>query len=163
MRCPFCMKDKDRVVDSRASDAGRTIRRRRLCLACQRRFTTYEKTNDGFKLTVIKKDKSRVPYFRDKVVRGLEKACYKRPVPAELIQRIADKTEEYIFRRYDKEVPSAVIGEQIMRYLRGVDNISYIRFASIYRDFDNAIDLIEEVSRVINEAEPLEQLKFFEE
>ena len=157
------MTDQDRVVDSRSSDGGRTIRRRRQCLSCKRRFTTYEKTNDGFKRTVIKRDKSRVPYSRDNVLAGLEKACYKRRVSAEQIQGIADKTEEYIFRRYDKEVPSTVIGELAMKYLRAVDNISYIRFASIYREFASAADLIKEVTRAIDEAEPLEQLKFFDE
>ena len=86
------MTDQDRVVDSRSSDGGRTIRRRRLCLSCKRRFTTYEKTNDGLKLKVIKRDKSRVPYSRDNVLGGLEKACYKRHVSAEQIQGIADKT-----------------------------------------------------------------------
>ncbi len=157
------MTDQDRVVDSRSSDGGRTIRRRRHCLSCKRRFTTYEKTNDGFKLTVIKRDKSRVPYARDKVLAGLEKACYKRSVSAEQIQGIADKTEEHIFRRYDKEIPSTVIGELAMKYLRAVDNIAYIRFASIYREFASAADLIKEVTRAIDEAEPLEQLKFFDE
>ena len=163
MRCPFCKEDKDRVVDSRSSDSGRTIRRRRLCLACKRRFTTYEKTTDGLRLTIIKKDSSRVPYDREKVIGGLEKACYKRPVPAELIQRIADKTEEYVFRRSDKEVPSSVIGERLMRHLRAVDKIAYIRFASIYRDFDSATELINEVRQMIEQAEPLEQLKFFDD
>ena len=157
------MTDQDRVVDSRSSDGGRTIRRRRLCLSCKRRFTTYEKTNDGLKLTVIKRDKSRVPYSRDNVLGGLEKACYKRHVSAAQIQGIADKTEEHIFRRYDKEVPSTVIGELAMKYLRAVDNISYIRFASIYREFASASDLIKEVTRAIDEAEPLEQLKLFDE
>jgi len=163
LRCPFCKEDKDRVVDSRSSDSGRTIRRRRLCLACQRRFTTYEKTTDGLRLTIIKKDSSRVPYDREKVIGGLEKACYKRQVPAELIQHIADKTEEYIFRRSDKEVSSSVIGERLMRHLRAVDKIAYIRFASIYRDFDSAAELIKEVSQTIEQAEPLEQLKFFDD
>ena len=163
MRCPFCMEDKDRVVDSRSSDSGRTIRRRRLCLVCKRRFTTYEKTHDGFKLTVVKKDKSRVPYDRDKIIAGLEKACYKRPIPAEHIQRLVDKTEEYIFRRYDKEVSSSVVGEQVMRRLRGLDKIAYIRFASIYREYKNALEFIDDVSYAIREAEPLEQLKFFDD
>ncbi len=163
MRCPFCKEDKDRVVDSRSSDSGRTIRRRRQCLACQRRFTTYEKTTDGLRLTIIKKDNSRVPYDREKVIGGLEKACYKRPVPAELIQHIADKAEEFVFRRSDKEVPSSVIGERLMRHLRAVDKIAYIRFASIYRDFSSATELINEVSQTIEQAEPLEQLKFFDD
>ena len=163
MRCPFCTEDNDRVVDSRSSDAGRTIRRRRLCLACTRRFTTYEKTNDGFKLTVVKKDKSRVPYNREKILGGLEKACYKRPVSAELIQHMVDRTEEVILRRYEKEVDTSIIGELVMRHLRAVDKIAYIRFASIYRDFNSADELIREVSQTLAQAEPLEQLKFFDD
>ena len=157
------MEDNDRVVDSRSSDAGRTIRRRRLCLACQRRFTTYEKSQEGIKLTVIKRDQSRVPYDRDKVVAGLEKACYKRPVSAEAIQRIVDKVEEYLFRRFEKEVPSAIIGEQVMRNLRAMDQIAYIRFVSLCRAFDNAAQLMEEVRLAMEQTEPLEQLKFFED
>ena len=98
MRCPFCKEDRDRVVDSRSSDSGRVIRRRRQCLACKRRFTTYEKTSESFKLHIVKKDKSRVPYDREKVIIGVQKACYKRPVSAEEIQLVADKAEEDVFR-----------------------------------------------------------------
>ena len=163
MRCPFCKEDRDKVVDSRSSDSGRVIRRRRQCLICKRRFTTYEKTGESFKLYVAKKDKSRVPYDRDKIVGGLQKACYKRPVSAEKIQQLADKVEEDIFKNFDKEVSSAFIGESVMKYLRTVDKVAYIRFASVYRDFKDAGDLIEEVSRVIKEAEPMEQLKLFDE
>jgi len=111
---------------------------------------------------VIKKDKSRVPYDRDKIIGGLQKACYKRPVSAEQIQQVTDKVEENIFRNYDKEVSSAFIGESIMKHLRTVDKVAYIRFASVYRHFRDAGELIEEVSRVIKEAEPMEQLKLFE-
>jgi len=163
VRCPFCKEDRDKVVDSRSSDSGRVIRRRRQCLICKRRFTTYEKTGESFKLYVAKKDKSRVPYDRDKIVGGLQKACYKRPVSAEKIQQLADKVEEDIFKNFDKEVSSAFIGESVMKYLRTVDKVAYIRFASVYRDFKDAGDLIEEVSRVIKEAEPMEQLKLFDE
>jgi len=163
VRCPFCKEDRDKVVDSRSSDSGRVIRRRRQCLICKRRFTTYEKTGESFKLYVIKKDKSRVPYDRDKIVGGLQKACYKRPVSAEQIQHVADKVEEDIFKNFDKEVSSAFIGESVMKRLRTVDKVAYIRFASVYRDFKDAGDLIEEVSRVIKEAEPMEQLKLFDE
>jgi len=112
---------------------------------------------------VVKKDKSRVPYDRDKIIGGLQKACYKRPVSAEQIQQLADKVEEDIFKNFDKEVLSAFIGESVMKYLRTVDKVAYIRFASVYRDFKDAGDLIEEVSRVIKEAEPMEQLKLFDE
>ena len=162
MRCPFCKEDRDKVVDSRSSDSGRVIRRRRQCLVCQRRFTTYEKTGESFKLYVVKKDKNRVPYERDKLIGGLQKACYKRPVSAEKIQQIADKAEEDIFRNFEKEVSSAFIGESVMKHLRAIDKVAYIRFASVYRDFRNAGELIEEVSRVIKEAEPMEQLRLFD-
>ncbi len=151
MRCPFCKEDHDTVVGSRSSDAGRIIRRRRKCLACKRRFTTYEKIGESFKLSVVKKDDTRVPYDRDKVVAGLQKACYKRPVSAEQIQEVADKVEESIFLNFDKEVSSAYIGETVMRYLHSVDKVAYIRFASVYRDFKDAGELIEEVSQMIEQ------------
>ncbi|OHB60520.1 MAG: transcriptional regulator NrdR [Planctomycetes bacterium RBG_13_46_10] len=163
MRCPFCKEDRDKVIDSRSSDSGRVIRRRRQCLACKRRFTTYEKTDESFKLCIVKKDKSRIPYDREKVIGGLQKACYKRPVSVEQIQQIADKVEEDIFKSFDKEVSSVFIGESVMKHLRAVDKVAYIRFASVYRGFKDAGELIDEVSRVIKEAEPLEQLKLFNE
>lgn len=163
MRCPFCKEDSDKVVDSRSSDAGRVIRRRRQCLACKRRFTTYEKTSESFKLNVVKKDKSRVPYDREKVIAGVQKACYKRPVSAEEIHQVADKTEEDIFRRFDKEVTSAFLGECVMKHLRDVDKVAYIRFASVYRDFHDAGELIDEVSRAIQETDSREQLKLFDQ
>lgn len=163
MRCPFCKEDKDKVIDSRSSDAGRVIRRRRQCLVCKRRFTTYEKTGDSIKLHVVKKDKSRVPYDRDKIIIGLQKACYKRPVSAEQIQQIADKIEEDIFRRFDREVTSAFIGECVMKHLRDVDKVAYIRFASVYREFKDAGELIEEVTRAIQESDPADQLRLFNE
>ena len=162
MRCPFCKEDHDRVVDSRSSDTGRIIRRRRQCLACKKRFTTYEKIGESFKLCVIKKDISRVPYDRDKIVGGLQKACYKRPVSAEQIQQIADKVEEDIFKSSDKEVSSAFVGESVMKHLRGIDKVAYIRFASVYRDFEDAGELIEEVSQAIQETEYSGQPKLFD-
>ena len=149
MRCPFCKEQQDRVIDSRSSDAGRVIRRRRQCLVCRKRFTTYERAGEGFRLYVVKKDKSRVPYDRDKIIAGLQKACYKRQVSAERIQQIADKAEEDIFGRFDKEVLSSFIGESVMKHLRAVDNVAYIRFASVYRDFKDAADLIDEVKETI--------------
>jgi len=163
MRCPFCKEDCDKVVDSRSSDAGRVIRRRRQCLACKRRFTTYERISEGFKLYVVKKDDSRVPYDRGKIVSGLQKACYKRPVSAEQIQRIADKAEEMIFRNFDKEVSSSFIGESVMKQLRRVDKMAYIRFASVYRDFRDAGELIREVSEAITEVEPGSEPMLFEQ
>jgi transcriptional repressor NrdR len=162
VRCPFCKEDSDRVIDSRSSDSGRVIRRRRQCLLCKKRFTTYEKTSESFKLHVIKKDKSRVPYDRDKVIAGVQKACYKRPVSAEQIQQVADRTEEDIFRRFDKEVTSAFIGECVMKHLRDIDQVAYIRFASVYRQFHDAGELIDEVSKAIQDADSTEQLKLFD-
>ena len=162
MKCPFCKEDRDRVIDSRSSDAGRVIRRRRQCLMCKRRFTTYEKVGESFKLYVVKKDDSRVPYDRDKIIAGIQKACYKRPISAEQVQQIADKVEENIFQNYDKEVSSAFIGESVMKQLRKVDKVAYIRFASIYRDFEDAGDLIEEVSHAIAETEPTGQPTLFD-
>ena len=161
MRCPFCKEDQDRVVDSRSSDAGRVIRRRRRCLVCKRRFTTYEKIGESFKLCVVKKDSSRVPFNRDKIIAGLQKACYKRPISAEQIQQIADKVEEDIFKNFDKEVSSAYIGESVMKHLRTVDKVAYIRFASVYRDFEDAGELIEEVSEAIRQTEYIGQPKLF--
>ncbi|UCG46777.1 MAG: transcriptional repressor NrdR [Phycisphaerales bacterium] len=163
MRCPFCKEDRDRVIDSRSSDGGRVIRRRRQCLVCKRRFTTYEKMGEGFKLSVVKKDSSRVPYDRDKIVGGLQKACYKRPVSAEQIQEIADRVEEGIFRNSEKEISSAFIGEKVMEQLRRVDKVAYIRFASVYRDFSDAGELIKEVSQVIEDSETTEQPTLFGE
>ena len=162
MRCPFCKEDSDRVIDSRSSDGGRIIRRRRHCLSCSKRFTTYEKIGESFKLYVVKKDNSRIPYNRDKVIVGLQKACYKRKVSAEQIQQIADKIEEDIFRKFDKEVASAFIGESVMKHLRGVDKVAYIRFASVYRDFKDAGELIEEVSQVIGGSEDTAGQKLFD-
>jgi transcriptional repressor NrdR len=162
VRCPFCKEDSDKVIDSRSSDGGRIIRRRRQCLACRKRFTTYEKTSDSFKMYVIKKDDSRVPYDREKIIAGLQKACYKRPVSAEQIRQIADKVEEDIFRNFDKEVTSSFVGESVIRHLRDVDKVAYIRFASVYRDFKDAGDLINEVSQAIQQSDAAGQPKLFE-
>jgi transcriptional repressor NrdR len=130
---------------------------------CKKRFTTYEKIGESFKLYVVKKDNSRIPYDRDKVVLGLQKACYKRPVSAEQIQQTADRVEEDVFRSFDKEVSSAFIGESVMKHLRTVDKVAYIRFASVYRQFQDAGELIDEVSQVIQETEHIGQPKLFEE
>ncbi|MEN6637659.1 MAG: transcriptional regulator NrdR [Smithella sp.] len=162
MRCPYCKDDDDKVIDSRSSEGGRVIRRRRQCLKCSRRFTTYEKIGESFKLTVVKKDGTRVPYDRYKLITGLQKACYKRPVPAEKIQEIADHIEEEIFRQFDREVTSLFIGEQAMKYLRRVDKVAYIRFASVYRDFTDADDLLDEVSHYIAQPDTADQPNLFE-
>ena len=161
VRCPFCKEDHDKVIDSRSSEGGRVIRRRRKCLACKRRFTTYEKIGESFKLNVIKKDGSRLPYDRDKVIAGLQKACYKRPISADQIQEIADRVEEDVFKSFDREVTSRFIGESTMRRLRAIDKVAYIRFASVYREFTDAGDLIEEVSQAIQEEPSGDQPELF--
>lgn len=151
------------MIDSRSSEGGRVIRRRRACLVCEKRFTTYEKIGEGFKLNVIKKDGSRLPYDRDKLISGLQKACYKRPVSVDQIQEVADKVEEDIFKNYDKEVLSRFIGESVMKHLRAVDKVAYIRFASVYRDFKDAGELINEVRQAIEEPGPQDQPSLFKE
>ena len=161
MRCPFCKEDNDKVIDSRSSEGGRVIRRRRECIECSRRFTTYEKIGESFKLNVIKQDGTRVPYDRDKLIAGLQKACYKRPVSAEKIQETADRIEEEIFRNYDKEVSALFVGEQAMRFLRQVDKVAYIRFASVYRDFNDAGELLDEVRQAIAEPDSTDQPNLF--
>lgn len=148
MQCPFCGQDKDRVIDSRSSEGGRVVRRRRQCEACKRRFTTYERVEDAVRLTVIKKDGSRQPYDRQKVIAGLEQACYKRPVTDEQIRAVLDATEEDIFRKFEKDVPSIFIGDTVGRRLRELDKIAYIRFASVYRQFADVGELIEEARGV---------------
>ncbi|MCE5325183.1 MAG: transcriptional regulator NrdR [Planctomycetaceae bacterium] len=148
MQCPFCGKNNDKVVDSRSSEGGRAIRRRRECLACQRRFTTYENPEEGIKLTVIKKDGSRVPYDRQKVIDGLERACYKRQITSEQIRSMVETVEDHLYRRFEKEVPSRVIGDLVSDGLRNVDKIAYMRFASVYRNFVDVGELIDEAQEV---------------
>src|SRR5215217_8193964 len=152
MRCPFCDADKEslKVIDSRACEGGRAIRRRRECLHCAKRFTTYERIEDQIKLTVIKKDGSRVPWDRAKVLDGLERACYKRPVEAGELQRIVEEVEDEIFRGHDKEVPSAVVGQLVTERLRRLDQVAYVRFASVYRQFKTLDDLVQEAKAVID-------------
>jgi len=129
---------------------------------CKRRFTTYEKIGESVKLYVVKKDNSRVPYEREKIISSLQKACYKRPVSTEQIRQIADKAEKNLFQSFDKEVSSAFIGESVMKQLRRVDKVAYIRFASVYRDFRDAGELIKEVSQAISETEPIGQQALFD-
>src|SRR5215216_1279756 len=152
MRCPFCDADKEslKVIDSRACEGGRAIRRRRECLQCNKRFTTYERIEDQVKLTVIKKDGSRVPWDRAKVMEGLERACYKRPVEAGELLRIVEEVEDEIFRGHDKEVPSAFIGQLVTDKLRRLDQVAYVRFASVYRQFKTLDDLVQEARAVLD-------------
>jgi len=147
VKCPFCKCDRDRVVDSRTSQDGFVIRRRRLCEACNRRFTTYEKI-EQIHPRVVKKDGSRLPFDREKIRAGLEKACYKRPVSALRIDQIVAEIETQIHETFDREVTSQFIGEQVMARLRAADQVAYIRFASVYREF-------KDVSEFVAEAQPM--------
>src|SRR5438477_9376469 len=152
MHCPFCNADKEslKVIDSRTCEGGRSIRRRRECLQCEKRFTTYERIEDPIKLIVIKKDGRRVPWDRAKIVSGLERACFKRPVPESELLRIVDEVEEEVFKTHDREVPSTLIGEMVTDRLRRVDQIAYVRFASVYREFKTLPELVEEAKAVID-------------
>lgn len=144
MQCPFCGQDNDKVVDSRSTEGGRGVRRRRQCLVCEKRFTTYERPEETVRLTVVKKDSSREPYDRSKLINGLQRACYKRPGGDGNIRRVVEIVEEELFRQFDREVPSSFIGDVAGRSLRDLDKVAYIRFASVYRDFADVGELIDE-------------------
>ncbi len=135
MICPYCGQDNDKVIDSRAAEGGLLVRRRRACIECTRRYTTYERVEKTARLMVVKKDGSRVPFDSDSVLRGLQAACGKRPVPEEVKLRIAQETEEQVHREFDREVPSSQIGLTVAAKLREVDEIAYIRYASEYHEF----------------------------
>ncbi|HXE55324.1 MAG TPA: transcriptional regulator NrdR [Tepidisphaeraceae bacterium] len=152
MRCPFCDAEKEslKVIDSRACEGGRAIRRRRECEHCSKRFTTYERVEQQVKLTVIKKDGRRVPWERSRILSGLERACFKRPVPQIELQRIVDDVEDEIFSQYDREVPSTVVGQLVIDHLRRVDQVAYVRFASVYRQFKTLEDLVDEARAVLD-------------
>ncbi|MCK4628925.1 MAG: transcriptional repressor NrdR [Sedimentisphaerales bacterium] len=150
MRCPYCKEDKDKVIDSRSSEGGRVVRRRRQCQLCQRRFTTYERIEELVKLTVVKKDGSRVPYNRDKIISGIQKACYKRPISMQQITEAAEVIEEEILRQPGQEVSSRLIGELTMQQVNRLDKVAYIRFASVYHEFEEVNQFIEEVQEVIH-------------
>jgi transcriptional repressor NrdR len=144
--CPYCDKDNDRVIDSRAADGGAVVRRRRECLACHKRYTTYERVEKTARLMVVKKDGSRVPFDGQNVLKGLQAACGKRPVPEETKIRIAQAVEDAVHREFDREVPSREIGRHVAMRLREVDEIAYIRYASEYHEFRNLDELAAEVS-----------------
>ena len=149
MYCPFCKHDETKVIDSRTSEEF-VIRRRRECLRCERRFTTYEKIEES-PLRVIKKDGSRIPFDREKIKKGLEKACYKRPIPAETIESIVADIEFDLYEHYEREVPSRDIGERVMEALRAVDHVAFVRFASVYREFKDVNDFVEELQPILRE------------
>lgn len=149
MRCPFCKQDDDKVIDSRSSEGGKVIRRRRECLKCRRRYTTYERPEESVRLLVIKRDGSRVPYDREKILEGIQRAAYKRPISSERLEQIVDEVEEYLVSHFEKEVSSQTIGERIASVLRRVDKVAYVRFASVYRQFEDVGDFIEEARDVL--------------
>ncbi len=152
MRCPFCKENNDKVIDSRESTDAFVIRRRRECLACGRRVTTYERIEET-PLRIVKKDGTRIPFERRKILIGLMKACEKRPVPSEMLEEITQKIEDYVTERYDREVPSKVIGNLVMRELRKVDQVAYVRFASVYRAFEDVEDF-EDVAEELRRRPP---------
>ena len=149
MHCPFCNHDETKVIDSRGSEDF-VIRRRRKCLACGRRFTTYEKLEES-PLKVVKKDGSRVVFDREKIRYGVEKACYKRPVSPEQIEQIVNDVERGVYENFDREVPSRYIGEQVFDRLRHVDQVAFVRFASVYRSFQDVEDFANELKRLLRE------------
>ena len=144
MKCPFCRKDHDRVIDSRSADQGHPVRRRRACLACKRRFTTYEKVEE-ITLYVIKKDGRRELFDRDKLKRGLLTACKKRPVSVEKIEEVANKIETELLEKAGREVRSKAIGDLLMRELKRLDHVAYVRFASVYREFKDVAEFVKEL------------------
>jgi transcriptional repressor NrdR len=165
MRCPSCKEvNTDKVIDSRATDAGSAIRRRRVCTACNRRFTTKERVEEELRLTVIKNDGTRVPYRREKILAGVEHACYKLPLEAEQREELVDVVEGDIFRDHDREVTSAEIGEYVARRLRKLNHIAYVRFMSVYRKFKDVDEFIDEIRDVKARAatESPAQQTFFE-
>jgi len=151
VKCPFCGEDNDRVVDSRSASEGEMIRRRRECLECGRRYTTYEVIEET-RLRVIKKDGSRVPFDREKVLAGMLKACEKRPVSMERLEAIVTEIERDIHQKFEREVPVTYIGEAIMGHLKDLDKVAYVRFASVYREFQDLSDFQAEVQRISENA-----------
>jgi transcriptional repressor NrdR len=151
MKCPACQCDNDRVLDSRTSHDGSTIRRRRQCLACKRRFTTYERV-EGLALKVIKKDGGREPFDRSKIKRGLDRACGKRPISDQQIEAIVTAVENDVEANFDTEVDSRYVGELVMQHLRDLDQVAYVRFASVYRQFEDVHDFVSELKAMLNES-----------
>lgn len=151
MRCPFCRVDNDRVIDSRASQDGFAIRRRRECLACRRRYTTYERIEETA-IKVVKKDGVRDAFQREKIKKGLEKACWKRPVSDEQIEAVVSAIEADVYANFDTEVESRYLGEMVMKQLRQLDQVAFVRFASVYREFEDVRDFVEELGPMLEEA-----------
>ena len=150
MRCPFCKKADSRVIDSRSADDGNTIRRRRECTGCGKRFTTYEKV-ETIQLLVIKKDQTRELFNPNKIREGIIHACHKRPVPAREIDRIVTEIEQFAYNSMQQEITTHQIGEMVMDALRALDEVAYIRFASVYRQFTDIPTFLHELNRLMRE------------
>ena len=148
MKCPFCGQDNTRVIDSRPAEDNNSIRRRRVCDECNKRFTTYEKV-ETIPLIVIKKDNTRETYNRKKIEGGVIVACHKRPVPAADITKLIDEVEAEIFSREEKEIPPSVIGEILMSKLHELDAVAYVRFASVYREFKDVNTFMDELKKMM--------------
>lgn len=149
MRCPFCGHDEDKVIDSRPSDEGSAIRRRRECISCNARFTTYEKV-ENLPLVVIKKDGTRQPFDRDKLISGIMKACEKRPVTTAQIENLVNSIESQSQNSLKREIMSQEIGEMVMERLKDIDEVSYVRFASVYRQFKDVNSFLVELNEMLN-------------
>ncbi|MCF2683189.1 transcriptional regulator NrdR [Faecalicatena contorta] len=148
MKCPYCSHPDTRVIDSRPAEDGNSIRRRRSCDVCGKRFTTYEKV-ETIPLTIIKKDNTREQYERRKIENGVLRACYKRPVATSDIQKTIDRIETKIFSLEEKEVPSNVVGEIVMEELKELDEVAYVRFASVYREFKDVNTFMDELKKIL--------------
>ncbi len=153
MRCPFCHDPNNHVIDSRLAKDANTIRRRRVCEHCGRRFTTYERVEEVLPV-VVKKDGRREVYDRQKVMAGLKKACEKRAISTAAIEQVADRIEQAVQERGEKEVPASVIGEAIMRELHKLDQVAYVRFASVYREFKDVNEFMRELQSLMKERRP---------
>ncbi len=150
MRCPFCGHDDSKVIDSRPTDEGVAIRRRRECIKCAQRFTTYEKV-ESLPIIVIKKDKNRELFSREKLLAGLTRACEKRPVETNTLDRLVDKIESDLQNTLKREVSSKEIGEKVMEGLREIDEVAYVRFASVYRQFKDVTTFINEINKLLTD------------
>ena len=148
MRCPYCSNPDTRVIDSRPAEDGNSIRRRRSCDVCGKRFTTYEKV-ETIPLIIIKKDNNREQYNRGKIENGILRACYKRPVSADAIQQAVNHVETRLFSLEEKEVPSSLIGEVVMDELKTLDEVAYVRFASVYREFKDVNTFMDELKKIL--------------
>ena len=149
MKCPYCSSENTKVIDSRPVDDGGSIRRRRLCGNCQKRFTTYEKI-ETIPLNIIKKDKGREMYDRSKLESGILRACYKRPVSTANIQRMIDQIETELYNQEEKEISSKKVGEIVMEHLKEIDGVAYVRFASVYREFKDVNTFMDELKKLMD-------------